>query len=269
VEIPDLDEAAQLSFSNPMNINRGVTSHEQARSILEEYQKRKKANQSFAEWFSIDPPFPAGAFGDEKLVPGAYCNGGIMPLVGGELARAYLESGFEKEGVDTLLQYHGMIADKDETYLWYFPDGSASSVETSTSPDAMPTDGWGSSSMLFGFMEGLVGVQDQGCMMDAVKISPRWVAASLSSAEVSVGYAASGACLEYAYRERTDGISLDIETVHTAAQIHLLLPEGAQIASVSNNGDAMEFTESSVENSRYADCQLIIDRGTTLDFKFK
>ena len=60
--------------------------HAQAASILREYTRRR--GRAFAEWFSIDPPFPAGVFGDPRLVPGAYCNGGIMPLVGGELARA-------------------------------------------------------------------------------------------------------------------------------------------------------------------------------------
>lgn len=98
VTIPGVDESEQLSFSNPMNINRGVTTHEQASSILREYRKRGAATRAFAEWFSIEPSFPNGVFGDEKLVGGAYCNGGIMPLVGGELARAYFQHGFRIRG---------------------------------------------------------------------------------------------------------------------------------------------------------------------------
>src|SRR5690606_29348623 len=107
------------------------------------------------------PPFPAGAFGEEKIVEGAYCNGGVMPLVGGELARAAFEHGFEAYGLATLEQYRRMIAESGETYLWYFPDGTASSVDTSTSPDATPTDGWGSSAMLYAFVEGLCGIVDR------------------------------------------------------------------------------------------------------------
>ena len=68
VEIPGVDEASQLSFSNAMNINRGVTDPSMAASILREYQSRKSATGAFAEWFSIDPPFPDGIFGDEKIV---------------------------------------------------------------------------------------------------------------------------------------------------------------------------------------------------------
>ena len=72
VTIPGVDECEQLSFSNAMNINRGVASHEQAASILREYRQRGAATKAFAEWFSIEPPFPDGVFGDEKLVRGAY-----------------------------------------------------------------------------------------------------------------------------------------------------------------------------------------------------
>ncbi|MBI4879186.1 MAG: hypothetical protein HY812_05940, partial [Planctomycetes bacterium] len=116
--IAGVDEARQLSLSNPMNINRGVASHEQALSILREYRARGASSAAFAEWFSIDPPFPDGIFGDERLVAGAYVNGGIMPLVGGELARAAFEHGREEYGVDTLARYFELIVPRGESYLW-------------------------------------------------------------------------------------------------------------------------------------------------------
>lgn len=268
MEIPGLDEASQLSFSNPMNINRGITSLEQAQSILQEYQKRKASSGAFAEWFSIDPGFPDGAFGEEKMVPGAYCNGGIMPLVGGELARAYLENGFEKIGVDTLRQYYSMIKEKNETYLWYFPDGTASSIENSTSPDAMPTDGWGSSSMLWAFMEGLVGIQDQGRMLDTVHLCPRWSAAGITSAECSMGYEASGAQFAYQYEETNDGINLEIETNKSDIELQLLLPEGASVQELQSQGEKIDFDIISVGNSNYAVCQTKTEVGTDLKVIF-
>ena len=110
--LPGVNEVGQLSLSNPMNINRGMPTHDMAVKIIQEYQKRKKQTGAFAEWFSIDPPFTDGLFGDPKLVGGAYCNGGIMPLVGGELAHAAFEHGFEKYGLETLLKYAGMIYEK-------------------------------------------------------------------------------------------------------------------------------------------------------------
>ena len=128
----------------------------------------EKRAGTFAPWYSIDPPFPDGIYGDEKLVGGAYCNGGIMPLVGGELARAAFEHGFESYGVEQLLRYEELSAG-NETYLWYFPDGRHATKETSTSPEAYPTDGWGASAMLYALMEGLAGVVDHG---DAVPDGP-------------------------------------------------------------------------------------------------
>ena len=99
-----------------------------------------------------------------------------MPLVGGELARAALEHGREAYGVAQLLRYEELTRG-NETYLWYFPDGRPSSIETSTSPDASPTDGWGSTAMLFALVEGLGGVVDASSLYRDVRLSPRWAAA--------------------------------------------------------------------------------------------
>jgi len=268
VEIPGVDEARQLSFSNPMNINRGVTDQAMAAAILREYQSRKASTGAFAEWFSIDPAFPDGIFGDELIVAGAYSNGGIMPLVGGELARAYLESGFEKDGVNTLRQYYDLISEKGETYLWYFPDGSASSIESSTSPDAMPTDGWGSSSMLYGFIEGLVGIQDRGRLLNNIRLSPRWLAAGLTAAEARIGYEVTGASVGYGYNESSNGIKLEIHAGSASADVSILLPQNAKAGSVTASGKPIQYTESTVEESRYVNCSLNIKDGTDLAVNF-
>jgi len=228
VVIPGVDEAAQLSLSNPMAINRGAADHAQAISILREYLRRRKTSGAFAEWFSIDPPFPDGVFGDEKLVAGAYCNGGIMPLVGGELARAAFEHGFEAYGGDVLRRYHALAAGRGESYLWYFPDGTPSTVDRSTSPDALPTDGWGSSAMLWALVEGLAGVVDAGRGFDIVSLSPRWLSAGVEEAEVSVGYGASGRGVAYRFKRAADGLAIEVEGDPGEVRLHVLLPAGAR-----------------------------------------
>jgi len=253
VEIEGVAEAEQLSLSNPMAINRGATTHEMAVRILDEYRRRRETTGAFAEWFSIDPPFPDGVFGDEKLVGGAYVNGGIMPLVGGELARAAFEHGREAYGVAILRQYHEMIAARGETYLWYFPDGTPASVETSTSPEAEPTDGWGSSAMLWALVEGLAGVVDRSCLFRDVRLSPRWAAAGVSEAEVRVGYAASGVSFGYRYRERGGRIRIEVEGPEAEIGFRVLLPEGARAERVlADGGKGIDHRETSVEESRYA-----------------
>ncbi len=229
VTIPGVDEEEQLSLSTPMAINRGLATHEIAVSILQEYRRRRKQNRAFAEWFGIDPPFPDGIFGDEKLVGGAYINGGIFPLCGGELARAAFEHGFEPYGLQTLEQYRAMIAEKDATYLWYFPDGTPASVETSTSPEAQPTDGWGSSAMLYAFVEGLCGIVDLGHSFQQVRLTPRWAATDEDEAEIAIGYAASGASFAYRYHHDRDKqhIFLNIRAENTKLDLRLLMPESA------------------------------------------
>ena len=100
VTIEDVPEEEQLSLSTPMAINRELATHEISVAILKEYQNRKKEKNTFAEWFGIDPPFPDGIFGDKKLIGGAYINGGIFPLNGGELSRAAFNHGLEEYGLN-------------------------------------------------------------------------------------------------------------------------------------------------------------------------
>jgi len=258
--IPDINEAEQLSLSNPMDINRGMPTHEMAVKIIQEYQQRKEQTGAFAEWLSIDPPFPDELFGDPKLVGGAYCNGGIMPLVGGELARAAFEHGYEKYGLETLLKYAGMIYEKGETYLWYFPDGRPASLETSTSPDAQPTDGWGSSAMLYAFMEGLVGVVDESYLFKKMRLSPCWVIADINNAIVQVGYGASSAGLKYEFEWNPDAnqINLKLEG-ESDVNLHLLLPEGKKAISFKLADKEFPFQNVRVENSSYVDAEFPVE----------
>jgi hypothetical protein len=255
--IEGVDEAEQLSLSNPMAINRGLATHEMAVAILREYRRRGETAAAFAEWFSIDPAFPDGIFGDEKLKGGAYVNGGILPLVGGELARAAFDHGFEHYGVETLQRYAEMIAQSGETYLWYFPDGTPSSDESSTSPEAMPTDGWGSSAMLFAFVEGLCGITDRDRSYRRVRCAPRWVAAGEETARIDVSYADSGSGFGYTYRHhpQESRIDLTLRADESEVDLHLLLPERSRVEQVHWSGRATASSECRVEESAYVDAR--------------
>jgi hypothetical protein len=253
VEITGVDESSQLSLSNPMDINRGAATHEMAVAIIEEYRRRRETTGAFAEWFSIDPPFPDGVFGDEKLVGGAYVNGGIMPLVGGELARAAFEHGRESYGVDILRRYLGMIGASGETFLWYFPDGTPASVETSTSPEASTTDGWGSSAMLYALIEGLAGVEDEHRLFERIRLSPRWEAAGVAEAAVDLAYACSSSGFGYRYRRSDDAVALEFTGDTAEITCHVLLPGGSEATSVRQGDSELEFAGVTVEESHYVD----------------
>ncbi len=264
VDIPGVDESAQLSLSNPMDINRKVPTHLMAASIIQEYIRRKEEMGSFAEWFSIDPPFPDGVFGDTKLKGGAYVNGGILPLVGGELARAAFEHGFEDYGVDILRRYARMISVSNATYLWYFPDGRPCTAEESTSPEASPADGWGSSAMLYALIEGLAGIEDNQTLFQKCRISPRWHAAGVDEADVGVCYESSGAEIGYTIGYEKDRIHLGVRTSGADCQFHILLPGSLQAKSVSIDGANVAFINQKIRNSNYVDFELRIEDKASL-----
>lgn len=252
--IDDVNEDIQLSMSNPMAINRGLADSKMARSIIEEYQIRREGKKDyFAEWYSIDPPFPDGIFGDEKLLAGAYINGGIFPLAGGELALAALNNGYEDYGVDILRRYHALVKENNGSWLWYFPDGQPSTAEASTSPEATSTDGWGSTAMLNALIEGLAGIEDRSKLFGSVKFSPKWPAAGLGKAHVRIAYKCSGAFFEYRYEQLDDHLLILIESVNSVLDAHILIPGGRSATNIYIDESAIEFQISEIGSSKYAD----------------
>jgi hypothetical protein len=151
-----------------------------------------------------------------------------------------------------LRRYHALVSAGNEAYLWYFPDGRPSSVETSTSPEAQPTDGWGSSAMAWALLEGLAGIVDRGRALDAIRLSPRWAAAGVDRADVSLGYAASSASVSYRYRREQGRITLDIDAAGAQVNWHVLLPPGHGAARARSDGRDTPVENVRVETSPYA-----------------
>ena len=251
VTISGVNEASQLSLSNPAAINRGAASPRIASAIISEYIKRGDSTTAFAEWFSIDPPFPTGIFGDYKLSQGAYCNGGIMPLAGGELARAALEYGFETYGFDILMRYYDLISANGESYLWYFHDGRPPTLATSTSPDASTADGWGSSAMLYAFIEGVAGIQDKDKLFRRVRFCPKWIFAGVEDAEVKVGYKSSGASVGYHYRYTGERLTLSLAGSPEYVQISLPVPGGFIAGNLTIDGKRKKYILASINKTNY------------------
>lgn len=255
VEVPGVDVNNQLSLSNPYDINRGLPTHPMAVSIIREYQRRLMAQsgECFAEWHSIDPPFPDGSFQKEEHSwtrwAGEYTNGGILPLVGGELARAAFEHGEEYYGVDILDRYSAMVAESGETYLWYHRDGRPGKSSDTT----LPTDGWGSAAMLYALMEGLAGIVDEGCLFSPVSISPRWAAADEREAYVCARYAASDAYAAYRFTADSDWreINLDLAGSGGKAAVRVLLPERKSVGTVTVDGKPQRYRLEKVGTSLY------------------
>ncbi|MFW5828647.1 MAG: hypothetical protein ACOCXA_00150 [Planctomycetota bacterium] len=108
-----VDTDTQVSLSNAYALNRGIP-HEQAVAIIETYRRIRQETADFGpgEWYCMYPPFPRG-FGSHGMWH--YVNGGVSPMVAGELAHGACEHGYEQYAVDiidrvaALAEQHGQI----------------------------------------------------------------------------------------------------------------------------------------------------------------
>ncbi|NTV64019.1 MAG: hypothetical protein HGA65_10860 [Oscillochloris sp.] len=259
-DVPGVDEASQLSLSNALALNRGVLTSEQGRAIVGEYARRlQDPNRvAFAEWWSIDPPFPAGLFGLNGRIgerPGEYVNGGIMPLVGGELARGAFRYGYEAYGFDILERYVDLLNRTNASYLWYYPTGGIAIIK-----DYLGSDGWGSSAMLAGLVEGAAGIEDGGVNFSHVTLSPRWSAAlhnPIQSAYAVARYAASSGYAAYRWQlEPSEGghqrLSVEATGSGDSATLRILLPPNSgEVGQVLLNGQPVAPQVETIAFSRY------------------
>ncbi len=250
---PGVDTERQLSLSNALALNRDVLPPHASRAIIDEYYRRSVARGTdFAAWYAIDPPFPAGSFGlagrpGER--PGEYVNGGIMPLVGGELARGAFRYGAEPFGFDTLHRYAFLLDSTGASYLWYYPAGNPGISGEHT----LATDGWGGSAMLAALIEGAAGVEDLASCFDEVQLSPRWVAGdAVEQADVVVRYAASDGYVAYRWRLSSDAIELTVTGTFRQARIRILLPAGVPpLIATTIDGRPVRMTREEQFGSHY------------------
>ncbi len=98
--------AEQITLSNAYALGRGIT-HEQAVKIIRSYQRIRSQMpaSSPGEFYNCYPPFEKGF---EISAPRwEYMNGGVSPIVAGELAGGAFQHGFESYGVDILQRILG------------------------------------------------------------------------------------------------------------------------------------------------------------------
>jgi hypothetical protein len=255
LNIPGVDTDAQLSLSNAYALNREMLEFQQGRDIVSTYYNRRDFDRAFAEWYSIDPPFPPGSYGmggRPGELPGEYVNGGIMPVTGGELARGAFRYALEEYGFDILRRYAALVRLTGASYLWYYPSGAPGI----SGPDTLSTDGWGSSAMLAALLEGAAGIEDRSALYEEVRLSPRWAAApEMSRVRVAARYATSAGYVAYTWERAERRLTLDATGSWQRAQIRLLLPaEGVgkqETISVRHNGATVPTQIDKVGGRRY------------------
>lgn len=240
----DALEGERLSLSNAYDLNRGILTHAQARAVLDEYARRKDSSGSFAEWFSIDPPYEQ--FGNAGK--GKYVNGGIASYCAGELARAAFAFGREAYGLDILKRLAGLIRRDGELFFLYDP---ASGENLGGGPS-----GWGAAAALAAFEEGLAGIRDKDVLFRRLEFSPRWVLTEYDHLLYRTGYEAGKVMLRTEWFREGDLLRILLEAPSEEIRCHVLLPEGSTCGSVTVNGHAVDFENTREDRSPYADFTL-------------
>ena len=235
-----VDLENQMTLSNSYDINR-MDSPEKAREVLRQYRlMREKFSGEFDDFRTINPAFPVF----KTFKSGRYTNGAIGFFVAGELAAAAFKNGMEQYGFDILERCaKKVLADGKLSFLYNY-DGK----DVAGGPRA-----WVGSELMFGLVEGLAGVVDNGCLFKDVEISPRWVVSREKKARVFLKYPVSGAYVDYAFEwDKPNGkIFFTLHSKHDRATVRILLPAGAENATASVGGKIIESRIEDVFSSKY------------------
>lgn len=234
-------ENQRLSLSNAYNINRKITTLQQAQSILNAFQQRQKTAGTFAEWFTVDPPYPKF----KNYAAGEYINGTIASLTAGELAKAAFENGQEAYGWDIIRRLIALMEKDGELYFMYDP-------KTGKNAGGGPS-GWGAAAILSAIEEGLAGIQDTDVCFGKMRFCPRWCATPKKEVKYITGYNVSHTFVESQFERKSNGLSFTLRSPATQIACHILLPQGSVAKGVTVNGQNRPFKAVTVGTSPYAD----------------
>ena len=253
-------ERERLSLSNTYDMNRGVTTLEQSRSIINEYMERRKTTKAFAEWFSIDPPYENG---DDWCghAPGSYVNGAISPFTAGELARAAFDNGFEEYGWDIITRFMKLCERDGSIYFLYSP-------ETELSQGGGPS-GWGAAALLNAIDEGLAGIVDTDTGYRELSFSPRFPVTGYEELRYLTGYEVTDTLIDIRYILTDKGMRYDVIAPSEKISAHILLPTGKECAELFVNGESVGFTPVTVGESHYIDAETTAGGRTSFEIIFK
>ena len=239
-------EAERLSLSNPYDVNRGVTDLTQSRAVIGEYLARRETTHTFAEWFSIEPPYEP-AFGSSAA--GRYVNGGISPFTAGELAKAAFQNGMEAYGWDIVKRLMAMV-ERDGT-IFFLYDREGGSRELGGGPS-----GWGAAAILSAIDEGLAGIVDRDVQYRRMAFEPRWVVTEHDELRYTTGYELGKVKIDVYMKRTQNALNYRLDTPSEHIDCRVLLPEGRPCRSVTVNGEAVPFRTEKTGESAYAAFEL-------------
>jgi hypothetical protein len=114
-------------------------------------------------------------------------------------------------------------------------------------------DGW-SAAVAYAVLEGLAGVKDQGTGFSRTLLAPRWEAAGVRRAEVTVKYPASGGYCKYRYHSdpAQNRTTLQFTGSGQEFDLYVLLPKDLKVRIARLDGRTIVPGTNKVERSVYA-----------------
>lgn len=251
---PKEDEENRLSFSNTYDINRKVTTFEQASKIISEYIKRRETSGCFAEWFTINPPYEHFRGGYDA---NNYVNGCIASLAAGELALAAFNNGFEAYGWDIISRLIDLFEKDGELFFLY-------DMYNGKNKGGGPS-GWGAAAIIAAVDEGLAGFVDTGVQFDTMRFQPRWRITDREYGKYITGYESSGIFAESSYKYYQDADCYRLAVPSNEINCHILLKQNCDVKQIVCNGKSIEFATESLSGSMYANFVLTKKDGIEIE----
>lgn len=240
--IDDL-ESRRLSLSNAYALNRGILTEEQSRRMIDEYRSRAKTSGTFAEWFTIDPPYDR-KFGPHG--PGDYVNGAVSPFAAGELAKAAFRVGYAAYGWDIIQRFIRMRERDGTVYFLYSPVDAA--PQNKLGPSA-----WGAGALLSAIDEGLAGVTDLDCGYRSIRFAPCFPVTEYTELRYVTGYEKTHTLVDIRYILKAEGLRYDLYSPAERIEAHIMLPKDKTAGQVFLNGLPIDFTVSVIGEDRFVD----------------
>ncbi len=253
----DRREDERLSLSNAYDINRGVTSLEESRAIIEEYRARKEKTAHFAEWFTIDPPY-------EKFFiyeGGRYVNGAISPFTAGELAKAAFNNGYEAYGWDIICRFMKLVERDGTAYFLY-------NTDSTPQPEGGPS-AWGAAALISAVDEGLAGITDLGVNYDTLRFAPKFPVTHYTELRYLTGYEVSGVPVDVRYILTGAGMRYDLHSPARKIDAHILLPKEKSCKAFLLNGKEAAHNIETVGNSTYLNAECTADGAVSFEILFE
>ena len=112
-------------------------------------------------------------------------------------------------------------------------------------------DRWGAAAVVYGLLEGLVGVKDDGVAMDKITLAPRWASTDENEVSATVKYEASKGYLSYNYKKTEDEILILATSSSVDLCLRILMPEKKSVKKLVLNNEKVQYNLEKVENSTY------------------